>query len=215
MCLNPCPPRCAWFPWEVGTCGEAVGHTTVSPTSVSTGKTYLSGRFLHRWTCRRERVQGLMIRFLKKSLGFSENISLGRLKGGGLTASRAASVPQVISVLGEPVKGYGEVTRRGRRQHVRYCASRASGKLGVVSERRELQLCSLVPDSFIEYVKDGLKHMRVKFYIQGSEPGKQGTVHLEVKEVCSRGLGGAGRKPCDRSHTWKCVCFSEPRNWRV
>lgn len=25
--------------------------------------------------------------------------------------------------------------------------------------------------------------MRVKFYIQGSEPGKQGTVHLEVKEV--------------------------------
>ena len=28
--------------------------------------------------------------------------------------------------------------------------------------------------------------MRVKFYIQGSEPGKQGTVHLEVKEV-SRG----------------------------
>lgn len=38
-------------------------------------------------------------------------------------------------------------------------------------------------DSFIEYKKDGLKHMRVKFYIQGSEPGKQGTVHLEVKEV--------------------------------
>lgn len=38
-------------------------------------------------------------------------------------------------------------------------------------------------DSFVEYVKDGLKHMRVKFYIQGSEPGKQGTVHLEVKEV--------------------------------
>ncbi|GAB5579575.1 mitochondrial import inner membrane translocase subunit Tim21 [Prionailurus iriomotensis] len=60
----------------------------------------------------------------------------------------------VISVFGEPVKGYGEATRRGRRQHV----------------------------SFIEYVKDGLKHMRVKFYIQGSEPGKQGTVHLEVKE---------------------------------
>ncbi|KAB1256255.1 Mitochondrial import inner membrane translocase subunit Tim21 [Camelus dromedarius] len=60
----------------------------------------------------------------------------------------------VISVFGEPVKGYGEATRRGRRQHV----------------------------SFVEYVKDGLKHMRVKFYIQGPEPGKQGTVHLEVKE---------------------------------
>ncbi|KAM9055397.1 mitochondrial import inner membrane translocase subunit Tim21 isoform 2-T2 [Megaptera novaeangliae] len=62
--------------------------------------------------------------------------------------------PEVLSVFGEPIKGYGEMTRRGRRQHV----------------------------SFIEYVKDGLKHMRVKFYIQGSEPGKQGTVHLEVKE---------------------------------
>ena len=41
--------------------------------------------------------------------------------------------------------------------------------------------------SFIEYAKDGLKYIRVKFYIQGSEPGKQGTVHLEVKEVRSRG----------------------------
>ncbi|KAG8504378.1 Mitochondrial import inner membrane translocase subunit Tim21 [Galemys pyrenaicus] len=62
--------------------------------------------------------------------------------------------PEVISVFGEPVKGFGETTRRGRRQHV----------------------------SFLEYSKDGLKHMRVKFYIQGSEPGRQGTVHLEVKE---------------------------------
>lgn len=64
------------------------------------------------------------------------------------------SHPEVISIFGEPVRGFGETTRRGRRQHV----------------------------SFIEYFKDGLKHMRVKFYIQGSEPGKQGTVHLEVKE---------------------------------
>ncbi|XP_004684092.1 PREDICTED: mitochondrial import inner membrane translocase subunit Tim21 isoform X1 [Condylura cristata] len=64
------------------------------------------------------------------------------------------SHPEVISVFGEPVKGFGEATRRGRRQHV----------------------------SFLEYSKDGLKHMRVKFYIRGSEPGRQGTVHLEVKE---------------------------------
>lgn len=48
-------------------------------------------------------------------------------------------------------------------------------------------MCSHFFDSFIEYVKDGLKHMRVKFYIQGSEPGKQGTVHLEVKEVSITG----------------------------
>lgn len=46
------------------------------------------------------------------------------------------------------------MTRRGRRQHV----------------------------SFTEYVKDKLKHTRVKFYIEGSEPGKRGTVYAEVKE---------------------------------
>ncbi|XP_061450575.1 mitochondrial import inner membrane translocase subunit Tim21 [Rhineura floridana] len=62
--------------------------------------------------------------------------------------------PEVIGVFGEPIKGYGEATRRGRRQLV----------------------------SHIEYVKDGLKYMRLKFYIEGSEKGKQGTVHLEVKE---------------------------------
>ncbi|XP_027791146.2 mitochondrial import inner membrane translocase subunit Tim21 isoform X4 [Marmota flaviventris] len=61
---------------------------------------------------------------------------------------------QVVSVFGEPVRGYGEKTRRGRRQHV----------------------------SFIEYVRDGLKHLRVKFYIEGSEPGKQGTVFAEVRQ---------------------------------
>ncbi|XP_069476811.1 mitochondrial import inner membrane translocase subunit Tim21 [Ambystoma mexicanum] len=62
--------------------------------------------------------------------------------------------PEVIGVFGEPIKGYGETTRRGRRQHV----------------------------SHIEYIKDGLKCMRLKFYIEGSEPRKQGTVHLEVIE---------------------------------
>ncbi|KAG2458418.1 TIM21 translocase, partial [Polypterus senegalus] len=61
---------------------------------------------------------------------------------------------RVIGVFGEPIKGYGETTRRGRRQHV----------------------------SHVEYMKDGVKHMRLKFYIQGSEPRVEGTVHLEVKE---------------------------------
>lgn len=32
-------------------------------------------------------------------------------------------------------------------------------------------------------MKDGLKHMRLKFYIEGDEPGRQGTVHTESKEV--------------------------------
>lgn len=64
------------------------------------------------------------------------------------------SNPEVIGAFGEPIKCYGETTRRGRRQHV----------------------------SHLEYVKDGLKHMRLKFYIEGSEPGIKGTVHSESKE---------------------------------
>nr|XP_033494823.1 mitochondrial import inner membrane translocase subunit Tim21 [Epinephelus lanceolatus] len=62
--------------------------------------------------------------------------------------------PEVIGAFGEPIKCYGEVTRRGRRQHI----------------------------SHLEYLKDGLKHMRLKFYIEGSEPGLKGTVHSESKE---------------------------------
>uniref|UniRef100_A0A8I5TT73 Mitochondrial import inner membrane translocase subunit Tim21 n=1 Tax=Pongo abelii TaxID=9601 RepID=A0A8I5TT73_PONAB len=72
----------------------------------------------------------------------------------GRALEKCRSHPEVIGVFGESIKGYGEVTRRGRRQHV----------------------------SFTEYIKDGLKHTRVKFYIEGSEPGKQGTVYAEVKE---------------------------------
>ncbi|XP_010883975.2 mitochondrial import inner membrane translocase subunit Tim21 [Esox lucius] len=62
--------------------------------------------------------------------------------------------PEVIGVFGEPIKCFGETSRRGRRQQV----------------------------SHVEYMKDGLKHMRLKFYIEGEEPGRQGTVHTESKE---------------------------------
>ncbi|XP_014037217.1 mitochondrial import inner membrane translocase subunit Tim21 isoform X2 [Salmo salar] len=62
--------------------------------------------------------------------------------------------PEVIGVFGEPIKCFGETSRRGRRQQV----------------------------SHVEYMKDGLKHMRLKFYIEGDEPGRQGTVHTESKE---------------------------------
>ncbi|NXP46302.1 TIM21 translocase, partial [Heliornis fulica] len=72
----------------------------------------------------------------------------------GDALEKCRSHPEIIGVFGESIKGYGESTRRGRRQLV----------------------------SHIEYIKDGLKHMRLKFYIEGSEPGKQGTVHVEVKE---------------------------------
>ncbi|XP_029935861.1 mitochondrial import inner membrane translocase subunit Tim21 [Myripristis murdjan] len=67
--------------------------------------------------------------------------------------------PEVIGAFGEPIKCYGETTRRGRRQQV----------------------------SHLEYLKDGLKYMRLKFYIEGSEPGLKGTVHSESKENAESG----------------------------
>ncbi|XP_043959796.1 mitochondrial import inner membrane translocase subunit Tim21-like [Gambusia affinis] len=69
------------------------------------------------------------------------------------------SHPEVIGAFGEPIKCYGETTRRGRRQQV----------------------------SHMEYIKDGLKHMRLKFYIEGSEEGLKGTVHSESKENAETG----------------------------
>ncbi|KAM9839597.1 mitochondrial import inner membrane translocase subunit Tim21 [Aulostomus maculatus] len=72
----------------------------------------------------------------------------------GKAYNKVKSHPEVIGAFGEPIKCYGETTRRGRRQQV----------------------------SHLEYLKDGLKHMRLKFYIEGSEPGLKGTVHSESKE---------------------------------
>ncbi|KAF7661754.1 hypothetical protein LDENG_00253720 [Lucifuga dentata] len=72
----------------------------------------------------------------------------------GKAFNKVKSHPEVIGAFGEPIKCYGETTRRGRRQQV----------------------------SHLEYLKDGLKHMRLKFYIEGSEPGLKGTVHSESKE---------------------------------
>lgn len=46
-----------------------------------------------------------------------------------------------------------------------------------------LFVCVCFHLSHVEYLKDGLKHMRLKFYIEGSEPGLKGTVHSESKEV--------------------------------
>ncbi|GCC25301.1 hypothetical protein chiPu_0003710 [Chiloscyllium punctatum] len=77
--------------------------------------------------------------------------SPNKLYGDALKKCRAH--PEIIGALGEPIKGYGEMTRRGRRRHV----------------------------SHVEYVKDGVKHIQLKFYIEGTEPIK-GTVHLDAKE---------------------------------
>ncbi|XP_064599101.1 mitochondrial import inner membrane translocase subunit Tim21-like [Liolophura sinensis] len=59
--------------------------------------------------------------------------------------------PEIIAALGEPIKGYGELSRRGRRRHV----------------------------SHAEFEANGVKHMRMKFYIEG--PDRKGTVQLEVR----------------------------------
>ncbi|XP_059901083.1 mitochondrial import inner membrane translocase subunit Tim21-like [Gadus macrocephalus] len=77
----------------------------------------------------------------------------------GKAFDKLKSNPEVIGAFGEPIKCYGETTRRQRRQHV----------------------------SHSEYLKDGLKHMRLKFYIEGSEPGVKGTVHSESKENIETG----------------------------
>ncbi|XP_006634675.2 mitochondrial import inner membrane translocase subunit Tim21 [Lepisosteus oculatus] len=72
----------------------------------------------------------------------------------GKALEKCRAHPEIVGVFGEPIRGYGETTRRGRRQHV----------------------------SHMEYMKDGVKHMRLKFYIDGAEPRLQGTAHAEVLE---------------------------------
>lgn len=90
---------------------------------------------------------GLLYTIFKELFSSSSpNIIYGKALG------KCRTHPEVISVFGEPVKGYGERSRRGRR-HV----------------------------SFVEYV-NRLKCVPVKFYVEDSEPGEQGTVHAEVEE---------------------------------
>ncbi|XP_057325798.1 mitochondrial import inner membrane translocase subunit Tim21-like [Microplitis mediator] len=60
--------------------------------------------------------------------------------------------PKVIDALGEPIKAYGEESRRGRRRHTNH----------------------------VVYQHNGRTYMRMKFYIQGVR--KRGTVNLEMRE---------------------------------
>ena len=60
------------------------------------------------------------------------------------------SDPRVVEAVGQPIKGFGEMTSRGRRRHV----------------------------SHLQYEKDGQEVVRVKFYLKGSKTGA--TVHLEA-----------------------------------
>lgn len=79
-------------------------------------------------------------------------------------------------------------------------------------------------DSFVEYAKNGLKRIHVKFYIEGSEPGREGTVHAEVEEVGpSRVVGYVGTWVHGSDHSAAealgrvitCTCFSEPTEWPI
>ncbi|XP_078035329.1 mitochondrial import inner membrane translocase subunit Tim21 isoform X2 [Augochlora pura] len=66
--------------------------------------------------------------------------------------ARCIKEPKVIDALGEPIKAYGEENRRRRRTHV----------------------------SHATFIKDGVQHMRMQFYVQGIR--RRGTVTLEVQE---------------------------------
>lgn len=61
--------------------------------------------------------------------------------------------PRVEDKLGTPIKAYGEETRRGRRQHVNH----------------------------LKYEKNGVKHLRMKFYLEGIR--NKATVQLDMAEV--------------------------------
>ncbi|XP_067213640.1 mitochondrial import inner membrane translocase subunit Tim21-like isoform X2 [Linepithema humile] len=65
---------------------------------------------------------------------------------------RCIEHPKVIDILGAPVKAYGDETRRGRRRHI----------------------------SHMYYIKQGIKYMKIKFYVEGTR--RRGTVYAEVKE---------------------------------
>ncbi|KAK2859407.1 hypothetical protein Q5P01_004027 [Channa striata] len=96
--------------------------------------------------------------------------------------------PEVIGAFGEPIKCYGETTRRGRRQQV----------------------------SHLEYLKDGLKHMRLKFYIEGSEPGLKGTVHSESKEDPETGNPPLATVAVASVGSWSSARIAARRGtWRV
>lgn len=66
---------------------------------------------------------------------------------------KCISDPRIEDKLGTPISAYGEETRRGRRRHVQH----------------------------VVYEKNGKKHLRMKFYLQGT--AHKGTVQLEMVEV--------------------------------
>ncbi|GBP38615.1 Mitochondrial import inner membrane translocase subunit Tim21 [Eumeta japonica] len=74
-----------------------------------------------------------------------------KIKEATKTASYGGD-PRVEDALGAPIKGYGEETTRRRRTHVSHAV----------------------------YEKDGIKHMRMRFYIKGIR--NKGIVELDMKQ---------------------------------
>jgi len=70
--------------------------------------------------------------------------------------------PEVGDALGTPLRAYGEETRRGWRRHV----------------------------SHVEFIQDGEKVLRMKFYVEGGFG--RGTVSVEKRKALEGG-GGGGR----------------------
>ncbi|KXJ76029.1 hypothetical protein RP20_CCG010467 [Aedes albopictus] len=64
---------------------------------------------------------------------------------------RVKDEPKVKDALGAPIKGFGEESRRGRRNHVAHTT----------------------------YVRDGVQYIRMQFYVQGIR--NKATVHLEKR----------------------------------
>eukprot|EP00094_Tigriopus_californicus_P013748 TCALIF_13304-PA protein Name:"Similar to timm21 Mitochondrial import inner membrane translocase subunit Tim21 (Xenopus laevis)" AED:0.25 eAED:0.37 QI:0/0/0/0.5/1/1/4/0/313 len=74
-----------------------------------------------------------------------------------MASEKCVQHPRVQDLLGEPIKAFGEETRRGRRRHV----------------------------SHVEYVdKEGRKGIRVQFYLQGLR--KRGTAQIDAREVSAQ-----------------------------
>ena len=70
-----------------------------------------------------------------------------------MASDKCVEHPQVQDLLGEPIKAFGEETRRGRRRHV----------------------------SHLDYVDEqGKKGIRVQFYLQGLR--KRGTAQIDARE---------------------------------
>lgn len=65
---------------------------------------------------------------------------------------RCMEHPKLIDLLGAPIKTYGDETSRRRRRRI----------------------------SHMYYIKDGIKYMKLKFYLEGTR--RRGTAFVEVKK---------------------------------